>query len=78
MADDLDFPRLVYRGAPDELGAGEHVHPELGHIVGETARCDSADDWAAKQKQGWRLTREIAKSAAKDAAGDDDKKKGKK
>lgn len=49
----LDFPRLVYRGEPDVLGLG----------VGETARCASADDWADKQKAGWRLTREIPAAA---------------
>lgn len=57
MAAELDFPRLVYRGEQDVLGQG----------VGETARCESADDWAEKQKQGYRLTSAIpAKAEPKD------------
>lgn len=49
MADDLIFPRLVYRGEPDTLGEG----------LGETCRVDTLDDLAAKQADGWRLTREL-------------------
>jgi len=47
MADDVAFPRLVYRGAHDELGAGN---------VGENTVAQSADHFADLKKDGWRLT----------------------
>lgn len=64
MAEDLLFPRLIYRGAPDTLGKGPHVHPETDAIVGETKRCEHAEQFAADQKDGWRLTREIPEDSA--------------
>ena len=48
---DLAFPRIVYRGEPDTLGEGK----------GETCRVEDQADLDAKQKQGWRLTREDGK-----------------
>lgn len=74
MADDLTFPRLIYRGAPDTLGKGVHVHPETDVLVGETRRVDSSDDLAAALKDGWRLTRELPEAAAADEAGKKAKK----
>lgn len=68
MADDLVFPRVIYRGHPDVLGQGMHVHPEHGELVGETKRCESADDLDAHVKAGWRLTREIAEAVVRGAA----------
>lgn len=65
MADDLTFPRIIYRGLPDTLGKGPHAHPETDELVGETRRCNSADELAAALKDGWRLTREIEEPAAK-------------
>lgn len=69
MADALDFPRIIYRGAPDTIGQGPHTHPETGELVGETKRCDSQDQLDADVKAGWRLTREIAESDASIADG---------
>jgi len=74
MAEDLVFPRVIYRGAPDTLGAGAHTHPESGELVGETKRCEDAAQLAIDQKDGWRLTREIDEPKAKDAAPAKDKK----
>lgn len=65
MAKDLTFPRVIYRGAPDTLGAGPHAHAETGELVGETKRCDSQDQLDADRKAGWRLTREIEEPVAK-------------
>jgi hypothetical protein len=67
MAEDLVFPRLIYRGAPDTLGAGPHAHPTTDALVGETARCENQSDLDTKLKEGWRLTREIDEPAAKAA-----------
>lgn len=86
MADDLTFPRIVYRGLPDTLGRGPHTHPETDELVGETKRCNSQDELDADLKAGWRLTREIPEvakeipevakdeSAAKDAPPKKEKK----
>jgi hypothetical protein len=63
MAEELVYPRIVYRGAPDTLGLGPHVG-EDGKIAGETARCENADDWEEKQKQGWRLTSQLPEAVA--------------
>jgi hypothetical protein len=54
MAEDLAFPRLVYRGEADTLGSGS---------VGETARIDTQADLDAARKDGWRLTRELDANA---------------
>lgn len=62
MAEDLIFPRIVYRGEPDTLGLGQHVGAD-GKIVGETTRCESAEDWDVKKKDGWRLTSQLSKAA---------------
>ena len=68
MANDLVWPRLIYRGAPDTLGLGFHIN-DAGEKVGETKACDSADDFEEAQKDGWRLTRDVeAPKAAPKAA----------
>lgn len=68
-ANDLLWPRLIYRGAPDTLGLGFHIN-EAGDKVGETKRCESAADFEEDQKDGWRLTRDLEapKAAAPKAA----------
>jgi len=68
MSEDLVFPRTIYRGAPDTLGLGTHSHPDTGVLVGETKRCEDAAQLAVDQKDGWRLTRELPKSKAEQAA----------
>lgn len=75
MADDLVFPRVIYRGHPDTLGAGVHTHPETGDLVGETQRCDSQADLDVALKAGWRLTRERDEPAPDGAAATGKKKK---
>jgi hypothetical protein len=72
MTEELTFPRCIYRGKPDTLGLGPHVDTD-GTIAGETAECKSADEWKLKEKDGWRLTRELPASAVK--AADDKGKK---
>lgn len=72
MAEDLVFPRIIYRGHPDTLGQGLHAHPETGELVGETARAESQHDLDEKLTQGWRLTRELA-DGKKPAKADDKK-----
>lgn len=72
MADDLTFPRIIYRGAPDVLGKGPHTHPETGELVGETKRCDSQEALNDDLKAGWRLTREITDAAAVDESASND------
>lgn len=60
--DTLVFPRLIYRGAPDTLGTGQDAK---GHTLdSETKRCASAEALKADLKDGWRLTRELPKTAA--------------
>lgn len=59
MAEDLMFPRVLYRGHPDVRGLGTHVSPVHGELVGEVLRCESADDLDRHTAAGWRLTREI-------------------
>jgi hypothetical protein len=66
MAADLVFPRLIYRGKQDILGKGQHVDDD-GEIVGETARCESADEFEQKKKDGWRLTSALSKAEEKAA-----------
>jgi hypothetical protein len=63
MAEDLIFPRLIYRGLPDTLGKGPHAHAETGELVGETKECANQAQLDADLKAGWRLTREIADDA---------------
>lgn len=58
MANDLEFPRLGYRGLPDTLGLGFHIN-DAGEKVGETKRFETADEFEEAQKDGWRLTRDI-------------------
>lgn len=60
---DLEFPRVIYRGLPDLLGAGTHVH-ESGAVVGETKHCQSSADLDEHLKAGWRLTRELVEDVA--------------
>jgi len=48
MAADLVFPRVIYRGAEDPTGIG----------AGESKRCESAEDFEADKKAGWRLERD--------------------
>jgi hypothetical protein len=69
MANDLIFPRLIYRGAHDVLGLGEHVN-DAGERVGETKRVNSQDELDEALKDGWRLTSqpEAPKAAAPKAA----------
>lgn len=74
MAEDLIFPRIIYRGAPDTLGRGPHAHDETGELVGDTKRCDAQDQLDADLKAGWRLTRELDDPAGDESeaeAGDD-------
>lgn len=71
--EDLAFPRTIYRGLPDTLGAGDHTHPETGARVGETKRCEDAAQFAVDQKDGWRLTREIDEPKAKEKPAKDPK-----
>jgi hypothetical protein len=67
MAEDLIFPRLVYRGDPDTLGTGTDAKGVA--LNSETARCEDRADWDAKSKDGWRLTREGAKADGLPAKG---------
>ena len=75
MAAELVFPRVIYRGAEDPLGQG----------AGETKRCESAEDFEADKKDGWRLERDPKHQAEKakkdkdaDAPEPDKAEKGKK
>lgn len=60
MAEELVFPRLVYRGEPDVLGTG---------LVGETKRVEDQAGLDEAKKDGWRLTREDATHQARVAPG---------
>lgn len=60
MAEDLAFPRLIYRGDPDTLGTGADAKGVA--LNSETRRCEDAADLAAARKDGWRLTRELDKA----------------
>jgi hypothetical protein len=74
MSEDLVFPRLIYRGAPDTLGTGQDAK---GHTLNsETKRCESAEAFKGDAHDGWRLTRELPTSKAEQAAdhADDAKK----
>lgn len=64
MAEDLVFPRLIYRGEPDTLGTGLDAKGRT--LDSETKRCESKAELDAATKDGWRLTREDGKKA-KDA-----------
>jgi hypothetical protein len=66
--EELTFPRLMYRGAPDTLGLGTHAHPKTGDLIGETKQVDSQKDCDDAKKDGWRLTRDTPKSAAEQRA----------
>jgi len=60
MAAELVFPRVIYRGPEDPLGQGNS----------ETKRCETAEDFEADKKDGWRLERDPEhhkKNKAKDA-----------
>lgn len=59
MPEELQFPRVIYRGHPDTLGLGPHAHKDTGELVGETKRVDSQDALDDALKAGWRLTREL-------------------
>jgi hypothetical protein len=67
--EDLAFPRLIYRGAPDTLGLGPHVN-DSRRLVGETKRVNSQDELDEALKDGWRLTSQLEapKAAAPKAA----------
>lgn len=71
MSEALVFPRLIYRGAPDHLGLGDHVDPETDERVGETKRVDSQAELDAAIDDGWRLTRELEDGADAGAGGAD-------
>ena len=46
--DELDYPRVIYRGAEDPLGQG----------YGESKKCESAEHFKVDEKNGWRLERD--------------------
>jgi hypothetical protein len=75
MADALVFPRLIYRGAPDTLGQGQHVHPDTGVLVGETKRVDSQEELDEALKDGWRMTSKPSTADLKSEAKAEDKAK---
>lgn len=65
MAEELAFPRLIYRGDHDALGSGS---------VGENKVVSSQDALDVALKEGWRLTSAIPEKPAKTADGAKDKK----
>lgn len=58
MADDLVFPRLMYRGPADTLGLGVRPDPKTGELIGETKRVESRQEFDDALKDGWRETRD--------------------
>jgi len=66
MADVLDFHRIIYSGEPNTLGTG--LDADGKSLNSEEVRCEDAAEWEAKQKQGWRLTRELPADGEGDKA----------
>lgn len=71
--DDLEFPRLVYRGDPDEKD--QPSEPDT-YEDAETKTVHNQDELDEAEKDGWRLTRfpdaQSAKKAARSKAGRED------